>query len=122
MKQFALFFSLVIGFSAYAQKKAELTFQVSGLCGMCEDRIEKSLDVSGVIMADWNIESKQLAVAYKKNKIQEKAIHQLVADAGHDTDQVKATDEVYANLHGCCKYRDGSNCSGEDKKDKEQQR
>jgi hypothetical protein len=45
-----------------------------------------------------------------------------VADAGHDTDQVKATDEVYANLHGCCKYRDGSNCSGEDKKDKEQQR
>jgi len=23
---------------------------------------------------------------------------------GHDTDQVKATDDVYENLHSCCKY------------------
>ena len=67
----------------------------------------------GIIMADWNVESKKLTIAYKTKKITEKAIHQLVADAGHDTDQIKATDEVYANIHGCCKYRDGASCSGD---------
>jgi len=27
-----------------------------------------------------------------------------LAKVGHDTDEVKATDEVYENLHHCCKY------------------
>ena len=80
---------------------------------MCEDRIEKSLDISGVIMADWDRKTKDLTVAYKTNKLSETQIHQRVADAGHDTEKVKATDEVYANLHGCCKYRDGASCAGE---------
>ena len=80
---------------------------------MCEDRIEKSLDIPGVITADWDIKSKELTVAYKTKKIEEAQIHQHVADAGHDTEKVKATDEVYANLHGCCKYRNGASCSDE---------
>lgn len=117
MKYCTLFFFVFMGLVASAQKKAELSFGVSGLCGMCENRIEKSLDISGIIMADWNIESKQLAVAYKTNKIQEKAIHQLVADAGHDTDQVKASDEAYANLHECCKYRESASCPEGEEKD-----
>ena len=103
----------MLGFSMFAQKKTEITFEVSGVCGMCEDRIEKSLDIPGVIMADWEIKSKQLSVAYNIKKISESQIHQRVADAGHDTEKVKATDEVYANLHGCCKYRDGASCSDE---------
>ena len=113
MKHLLLFIFLATGMLATAQKKAEIAFQVSGVCGMCEDRIERALDVPGVIMADWDVESKKLTIAYKTKKISEKAIHQLVADAGHDTDQIKATDEVYANIHGCCKYRDGASCSGD---------
>ena len=113
MKHLLLFTFLVTGLLATAQKKAEIAFQVSGVCGMCEDRIERALDVPGIIMADWNVESKKLTIAYKTKKISEKAIHQLVADAGHDTDQIKATDEVYANIHSCCKYRDGASCSGD---------
>jgi copper chaperone CopZ len=113
MKHLLLFIFLATGFIATAQKKAEIAFQVSGVCGMCEDRIERALDVPGIIAADWDVESKKLTIAYKTKKISEKAIHQLVADAGHDTDQIKATDEEYANLHGCCKYRDGASCSGD---------
>ncbi|MDA1336715.1 MAG: hypothetical protein O2818_07505 [Bacteroidetes bacterium] len=103
-----LFFALI----AEAQNKVQIEFGVSGVCGMCEERIEQALDVPGVIMADWNVESKRLTVAYKTKKISEDQIHQLVADVGHDTDKVKAKDEVYANIHGCCKYREGASCSG----------
>jgi copper chaperone CopZ len=112
---------LLLALVANAQKKAEISFEVSGVCGMCENRIEGSLDVSGIIMADWDVETKDLKVAYKTKKISEKDIHQLVADVGHDTDQIKASDEVYANIHGCCKYRDGASCSG-DKEPHEDQR
>ena len=27
-----------------------------------------------------------------------------IADIGHDTDKVKATEEQYQKLHGCCHY------------------
>ena len=33
-------------------------------------------------------------------------IKKKIADVGHDNSLYKATDEVYDNLHGCCKYRD----------------
>jgi copper chaperone CopZ len=101
--------------AATAQKKAEIQFEVSGVCGMCEERIEKALDVPGIINAQWDKETKKITVAYKTKLIDEMAIHQRIADAGHDTEKVKATDEVYANIHGCCKYREGGgSCSGED--------
>ena len=31
-------------------------------------------------------------------------VKKAVAKVGHDTDDVKATDEVYENLHSCCLY------------------
>ncbi len=80
---------------------------------MCEERIEKALDVPGIIMAEWDVETKKAKVAYKTKALSEKQIHQLVANVGHDTSEIKATDEAYANLHGCCKYREGGGgCSG----------
>jgi hypothetical protein len=27
-----------------------------------------------------------------------------IAKVGHDTDDVKSTEEDYQNLHGCCQY------------------
>ena len=97
MKNLFFLTFVVLGLTAEAQNKAEITFEVNGVCGMCEDRIEQALDAPGIIMADWDVKSKQLTVAFKTKKIKE-----------------KAKDEVYANLHGCCKYRDGASCSGED--------
>lgn len=117
MKHFALIiFTLAIASSVSAQKKVEIQFHVDGVCGMCEDRIEKALDVPGIIQAHWDRETKQATVAYKTKVISEDQIHNLIAQVGHDTDRVKATDEVYENLHGCCKYRngEGGSCSGKE--------
>jgi hypothetical protein len=104
----------VVG-TATAQKRMETTFKVQGLCGMCEDRIETALDVKGVVLADWDVESKSLRVVYKPQVLSEEQLHALVAGVGHDTDRLRATDDVYAGLHGCCKYRENASCT-DDKK------
>jgi hypothetical protein len=31
-------------------------------------------------------------------------VKQAIAKIGHDTDEVKASDANYDNLHSCCKY------------------
>ena len=99
--------------SAQAQK-AELTFGVSGLCGMCENRIEAAFDQKGIVAADYNLETKELHVVYKAKKWNEESLHKLATAIGHDTEKHKATDEAYATIHGCCKYRDHQSCSGHD--------
>ena len=96
--------------SARAQK-AELTFGVSGLCGMCEDRIEAAFDQKGIVAADYDLEKKTIHVVYKTKKWDVERLHKLAIAVGHDTDKFKADDEVYANIHGCCKYRDPKACS-----------
>ena len=98
--------------AVYAQaQKAELTFGVSGLCGMCEDRIEAAFDQKGIVAADYDLEKKTIHVVYKTKKWDEERLHKLATAVGHDTDKYKADDEVYANIHGCCKYRDPKACS-----------
>jgi copper chaperone CopZ len=115
--------ALALSSASFAQKKAEIEFQVSGVCGMCEARIEKALDVPGVIMAEWDVETKKAKVAYKTKVLTEDQIHQLIANAGHDTEKIKATDEAYANMHGCCKYREGGgSCTGGDDQDHDNHR
>lgn len=119
MKHVLILMALALSSASFAQKKAEIEFQVSGVCGMCETRIEKALDVPGVIMAEWDMETKKAKVAYKTKVITEEQIHQLIANVGHDTEKIKATDEAYANMHGCCKYRElgGGSCTGGDDHD-----
>ncbi|TAE46223.1 MAG: copper chaperone [Bacteroidetes bacterium] len=113
----SLFTLLILLFSAttaFAQgnsksKKAlaQSSFPVSGLCGMCKYRIESALDVKGVRMADWNPESGILTVSYNAQQVTDAQLHEFVAAVGHDTPKVKAKDEVYKTLPGCCRYRDG---------------
>ena len=45
-------------------------------------------------------------VVYKSDKISEEDVHKAIAGAGHDTEKIKATDEAYSKVHGCCRYRD----------------
>ncbi len=114
MKYLISFALLGIACTAFGQKKAELTFNVNGVCGMCESRIEKAYDLPGILNADWDLETKQLTVAYKTKFFSVEALHAIAANAGHDTDIAKASEETYAGLHGCCKYRDGAECGAED--------
>lgn len=73
---------------------------------MCRLRIQTALDYPGIKTAEWSPETKTLEVVYNSKKIDEQKIHELVAAVGHDTDKVKAKDEVYAKLPFCCLYRD----------------
>jgi len=82
-------------------------FKVSGLCGMCKSRIEKTLKISEVKFAKWDKKSKMLKVAFLSEKITLDSLQQLVASVGHDTEKFKAADSTYAKLPGCCLYRDG---------------
>lgn len=94
-------------FGLHAQSKVTKTeIRVFGNCGMCKQRIETALDQPGIKFAEWNTQTKVLEVVYNNRKTSEAQIHALIAGVGHDTDSVKAADEVYAKLPFCCLYRD----------------
>ena len=96
---------------AQAQNKTKetktLEFQVSGVCGMCKERIENGALIKGVKQVIYNKETLQLKVVYRADKVTEDEIHKAVAAMGHDTEKVKASDEAYGKLPACCAYRDG---------------
>jgi copper chaperone CopZ len=88
----------------FAQAKTE-KFEVKGNCGMCEKRIEKAAKaVEGVTEADWIQETKMLDVSFDESKTTGHKVQMAIAKVGHDTPMHKATDEVYKELPGCCKY------------------
>lgn len=81
-----------------------IKFSVAGTCGMCKVRIEKAAkSIDGVQEATWDVESQQLTVKLNSN-ISQEDVESTIAKVGHDTKNVRAEDEVYDNLHGCCKY------------------
>lgn len=110
MKNLIILTLVLISASMYSQeeinpKKINSEFKVYGACDMCKSRIEEALDVKGVKFSEWNKDTKNLKVVYNSEKIALDDIHKLLTKVGHDTDKMKATDEDYNALHGCCKYR-----------------
>jgi len=90
--------------SVFAGNKTE-KIEVKGNCGMCESRIEKAVKaVDGVSKADWDKETKKLEVTFDNAKTNLDKIEVAIAKVGHDTPHHKASDEVYNELPGCCKY------------------
>lgn len=109
MKKAILIISvLFMGVTGFAQNKnAKATIEVDGVCGMCKERIEKaSVQAKGVKMATWNMETHELDLIYNENRTDLATIQQSIADSGHDTQAIKAKDEVYNAIDPCCKYRD----------------
>jgi hypothetical protein len=109
-----LIFILIIVLLSSLQTKAqtnpdngfvEAKFVVRGVCGMCKERIESTLDVKGVKYAEWNRMTDTLFVVFKPSKITLEQMHDLLAAAGHDTELKKATDEAYRKIDECCRYR-----------------
>jgi mercuric ion binding protein len=100
---------LFVTFSTQAQEKtnknAKYSFEVNGSCDLCKKRIEKAaFSVSGVKLAVWDIETHQLNLILNEQKCTVSEVKKAIANVGHDTEEVKATDEVYNNLHSCCQY------------------
>ncbi len=101
-----LFFAMMV--SVHAQEKnKKLSLEVDGVCMMCKKRIEKAaLDTKGVKYASWDLKTHELVVIIDERKTSQKMVCESMAQAGHDTKDIKAPQEVYDNLHHCCKYRD----------------
>jgi copper chaperone CopZ len=86
-----------------ASSKTE-TFKVFGKCDMCKARIEKTVKAEGVTENVWDVKTQMLTVTFDPSKTSKDAISKKLAAVGHDTEKYKATNEVYANLPGCCHY------------------
>lgn len=100
----------LISFTVSAQdkknKNAQYDIEVNGNCEQCKKRIEKAAySVSGVKSAVWHMDDHTLHLIINEEKTSLTAIRKAIAKVGHDTDEVKATDEDYENLHQCCKYK-----------------
>ena len=108
MKRIILIFTVLISTVTFAQNKnAKASMEVDGVCGMCKARIEKAaIRTKGVKSAVWNVDTHELKLIYDERKTDLKTIAQKLADVGHDTKDIKATDEAYNSVHPCCKYRD----------------
>lgn len=86
-------------------KNAKHDIVVNGNCDMCKKRIEKAAySVKGVKSAEWHSDDQSLHLIINEEKCTTSDVANAVAKVGHDTDEVKATDEDYNKLHGCCNY------------------
>ena len=110
MKKILFILLLVPVFSFSQQEKSKTSraqFTVLGQCEMCKDRIGKAtFKIKGVKYSSWSIPKNKLSIIYNSNKVSLNDIKNQIAETGHDTDEVLATDEAYENLHHCCKYRE----------------
>jgi cation transport ATPase len=93
---------------SFAQEKnKKIAMEVDGKCDMCKMRIEKAaLGVKGVKYAQWDIPSHELSLIIDERKTDAMKIKTALVTVGHDTKELKATDEAYESVHPCCKYRD----------------
>jgi mercuric ion binding protein len=102
-------FIALLSIGTYAQEKknknAKYDIEVNGNCGMCKKRIEKaSYSVKGVKSAVWHQDHHDLHIIIDETKADVNEVHKAIAKVGHDTDKVRATDEDYESLHGCCQF------------------
>ena len=99
--------TMLLTFSfSYAQIKniKTETVKIYGNCSMCKSTIEKAANIKNVANVVWNEDSKMAVLKYDTKKTNQDEILKRVALAGYDSDKFVAPDDVYNNLHGCCKY------------------
>lgn len=121
MKKTILILTVLITTIAFAQNKnAKASIEVDGVCAMCKERIEKAaIRTKGVKSAVWNVDTHQLKLIFDERKTDLTTISKNIAAVGHDTKEIKATDEQYNSVHPCCLYRDDA-VKEDHKKEKEQ--
>lgn len=108
MKNILLLTAILMTSIVFAQdKNKKISFEVNGKCEMCKMRIEKAaLSVSGVKYALWDIPTHELSLIMDERKTNSMEIKSAIAAVGHDSKELKATQEAYDNVHPCCKYRE----------------
>ena len=82
-------------------------FKVYGDCGNCRRRIEAAAIEGGAKSADWNVLSNLMTVKFNPETTSLKKIETAIANAGHDTEDIRATDSAYLSLTKYCRYPRG---------------
>jgi copper chaperone CopZ len=85
-------------------RKVTVEMKVWGNCGKCKTRIEKAAKIKGVQKASWDIDSKMLTLTYTPQYVKLEKVHERIAMAGHDTENLYAPKGKYLGLPACCKY------------------
>jgi copper chaperone CopZ len=107
---FAIALLIAIGTTVSAQTGTKTSgpktesFKVSGACGMCKTRIEKTAKEEGATSAAWDAKTQLVTVTFDPSKTSVDALSKKLASVGHDTEKYKADDKVYNALPGCCHY------------------
>jgi copper chaperone CopZ len=84
-------------------KTQKVLIKTSAECGDCKERIESKLNyVKGVVYAELDVETKELTVKFKSDKITLEEIKKIISEIGYDADEVKANPENQAKLPACC--------------------
>ncbi|MHC8948100.1 TonB-dependent receptor domain-containing protein [Sphingobacterium hungaricum] len=96
--------SIILSNQQVFAQQTKTSFDVVGNCGMCKKRIEKAATEAGAKTADWSIETRKLTIEFDSSKVSLDKIKQQIASVGHDTEEFRASDEVYEKLHECCMY------------------
>ncbi|MDQ8143893.1 TonB-dependent receptor domain-containing protein [Chryseobacterium sp. CFS15] len=86
-----------------AQNLSKSQFKVKGNCEMCKERIETTAKKAGAQSARYSIDLQTLTLEMSE-KVSPEDILKKVAEAGHDNEKFKASDETYEKLPGCCHY------------------
>jgi copper chaperone CopZ len=83
----------------------DTSITVYGNCTSCKKAIEKATkSVKGVKSASWDKMKKILAIQYDLSETSLNTIEKAIIDIGYDTENMRAEESVYNELHECCKY------------------
>lgn len=105
MKNIFFLFMMLMGFCVIAQDYQKAKFMVWGNCEMCQNKIVNAAkSVEGVKKAHWNIATLEMSIKFDKDLTSLAKIQKVIADSGYDNEGFRSEDEVYKNLHYCCKY------------------
>lgn len=105
LKSVLFLLSILFASTTYGQVK-DTTFLVNGVCGMCENTIEKAAKLPGVSSAEWNKDTKVLVLKYDQSEVTVQKVNVAINKSGYDTQFTTASDSAYYSLHKCCYYRD----------------
>ena len=102
-KKLWFFILLFISVFSFAQTVTE-KFLVRGNCGMCKTRIEDIAKKSGAKTAIWTADNQTLTMTLDESQVSCVNILKSIAEAGHDNEKFKASDNAYKKLPACCLY------------------
>ena len=109
MKNILLFTVLFSLFSFQKNAIVETKFIVYGNCEMCKSTIEKAGNLKKIAVVDWDKNTKIATITYDTSKTNLDEVVKRISLSGYDSENFRAPENAYKNLHGCCQYERPSN-------------